>query len=45
MAERRTTEAGGSEERLTYFLGLESKFEKKERGFVPRRDFDFETRT
>lgn len=31
--------AGGSEEGQAYFLRLESEFEKKERGFVPRRDF------
>jgi hypothetical protein len=36
---RRTTKAGGSEEGLGYSLRLESEFEKRERGFVPRRDF------
>jgi hypothetical protein len=38
MVERHTTKAGGSEEGLAYFLRLESECEKKERGFVPRRD-------
>jgi hypothetical protein len=43
MVERRTTKAGGREEGLAYLLRLESEFKKKERGFVPRRDFWSET--